>query len=337
MLKMSFDMPKAEPVGPGLHRHVFNGPTMGTRYSAIIMSEESEKPKGLDQALFEAVNRVDRQMSTWNPASDLMRLNRAEPGQWTPVPRELFTVLTEAMVINRASSGLFDPAVGDMVDAWGFGAPSREPDPLAIRQQLGRGRPKSCDLIELDPDRLAVRKSVAVKLDLSGIAKGYGVDAMADVLADFGIENGLVGIDGEMRAMGAKAGDLPWSVALEKPDYTTRAALGMLQLSDCAIATSGDYRQWVKVGNQTFSHTMDPRRGGPLQNDVASVSVIAERCMTADAWATALMVMGHDAGVHVARAKGINALFVVRDGDRLRQVAVGPLFGVAAACDKDVH
>nr|WP_321458341.1 FAD:protein FMN transferase [uncultured Cohaesibacter sp.] len=331
MLKMSFDCPRGEKPDASAsasahHRHVFNGATMGTRYSAIIMTDEAQAPDGLDKALFAAVDRVDRQMSTWKPQSDLMQLNRAPVGQWIVVPEDLYTVLAEALAINRASSGLFDPAVGDMVDAWGFGASSSELDEQAIRAQLGHARPMTHELLELDRSRLAVRKTAQMKLDLCGIAKGYGVDALADVLSQFGIESGLVGIDGEMRAIGTKADGNPWAVALEKPDYAMREARGMLQLQDAAIATSGDYRHFVKVGNQTFSHTMDPRRGGPLQNDVASVSVIAQSCMTADAWATALMVMGADAGLHVARSKGINALFIMRDKGQLRDIAVGPIF-----------
>jgi len=327
MLKMSSDNPSDGDKGTGQHRHVFNGQTMGTRYSAIIMSEDPRCPEGLERALFEAVDRVDRQMSTWKPESDLMKLNRTSLGVWTSLPEELFRVLEEAIAINRASSGLFDPAVGDIVDAWGFGASSREPDAQTIRAQLGQKRAPTYELLEFDSAQRAVRKTAQMKLDLCGIAKGYGVDAMAKVLDDFGINSGLVGIDGDMRAVGAKLDGTAWNVALEKPDYNMRDALGMVGLQDAAIATSGDYRHWVKIGDQSFSHTMDPRLGGPLQNDVASVSVISGRCMTADAWATALMVMGADAGPCVARAKGINALFLIREGDQIRQVSAGPIFG----------
>lgn len=119
MLKMSFDNPSDGDKATGQHRHVFNGQIMGTRYSAIIMREDTRCPEGLERALFEAVDRVDRQMSTWKPESDLMKLNRTAAGVWTNLPEELFRVLEEAIAINRASSGLFDPALGDIVDAWG--------------------------------------------------------------------------------------------------------------------------------------------------------------------------------------------------------------------------
>ncbi len=337
MLKMSFDMKRKGPQPAGLHRHVFNGQTMGTRYSTIIMSEKAQRDEELENALFAAVERVDKQMSTWKPDSDLMQLNRAKVGVWTTVPANLFKVLEEALAINRASSGLFDPSVGSIVDAWGFGATSRQPDVKSIREQLGQTRPPIHALLELDHQRQAVLKKAQVKLDLCGIAKGYGVDAMAEVLNAFDIKNGLVGIDGEMRAVGSKVSGVPWSVALEKPDYSKREAFGMVHLQDAAIATSGDYRHWVKVGSRTFSHTMDPRRNGPLQNNVASVSVIAEQCMTADAWATALMVMGAEAGLHVARAKGINALFLIRDGERLKQITAGPVFGATSSDEQADH
>ena len=322
MLKMSSDR-----LEDGHYRHRLNGPTMGTRYSAIVVSKEAELPRGLADALFEAVDRVDQQMSTYKPHSDLMRLNGAPVGEPVTIPQDLFTVLETALDINKASFGLFDPAVGDMVDAWGFGAPSNEPDPQVIRQQIGTRRPNTCDMLELDKTTLTACKKGELKLDLSGIAKGYGVDCMARCLMDFDIKQALVGIDGEMRAIGKKQAEAPWTVAVEQPDYEMRQALGVLQLEDAAVATSGDYRHWVKVGDQTFSHTMDPRRGGPLRNKLASVSVLAETCMEADAWATVLLVMGEDAGPHIARTKHMNALFLLREGNEITQIAVGPGFG----------
>ena len=149
-------------------------------------------------------------------------------------------------------------------------------------------------MLELDHAAQRLRKSAAVTLDLSGIAKGFAVDQMIAVLARFGIEHALVGLDGELRAIGQRPEGLPWAVALEKPDYEVRAPLSMLELHDGALATSGSYRHWVDLGTQRLSHTMDPARGGPVLGAAASVTVLADTCMDADAWATAFMVMGKD-------------------------------------------
>ena len=164
-------------------------------------------------------------------------------------------------------------------------------------------------------------------LDLNGIAKGYGVDRLAGVLGAFGITSGLVGIDGEMRAMGLRPDNRPWTIAVEAPDPEQRAPHSVLSLQDAAVATSGDYRHWVEVQGRRLSHTMDPRRGAPLLTSPASVTVIAKTCAEADAWATALMVLGAQDGAKLAQAQGLDALFLLRDGaEGLRAVAVGPLF-----------
>ena len=130
----------------------------------------------------------------------------------------------------------------------------------------------------------------------------------------FRIPSWLVGIDGEMRAKGAKPDGSMWAVAHERPDRHVREAMGVLELQDMAVATSGNYRHFREVEGRTVSHTMDPRTGAPLQNEVASVTVLAPRCMTADAWATALMVMGVEAGLEAARAHGMDVIFVLQDG-----------------------
>jgi FAD:protein FMN transferase len=162
------------------------------------------------------------------------------------------------------------------------------------------------EVLELGAARCRARKYGNLQLDLSGIAKGYGVDRMMAVIERFGIASALVGLDGELRAKGVWADGRPWTVAIEKPDYEMRAPISVLTLQDAAVATSGDYRHWVNAGRMRLSHTMDARTGGPLNNRVASVTVLADTCMEADAWATALMVMGEADGAAFADAKGLN-------------------------------
>src|SRR5690606_37383345 len=149
---------------------------------------------------------------------------------------------------------------------------------------------------------------------LSGIAKGFGVDELARVMDRAGFRSWLVGIDGEMRARGAKPDGTAWTIAIEAPDFDRRAAMGVIELADAAIATSGDYRHWIDVGAERISHTMDPRSGEPVRNGIASVTVVAPDCMSADAFATALTVLGIDAGLACAERQRLDALFTVREG-----------------------
>lgn len=179
------------------------------------------------------------------------------------------------------------------------------------------------ELLEVDVARGRARRLADVAFDLCGIAKGFGVDELARVLDRHGIGAWLVGIDGELRARGCKPDGSPWAIALEAPDYGRRGAMGAIDLVDAAVATSGDYRHWADFGGERLSHTMDPRAGAPLRGDIASVTVVAPTCTDADAYATALMVLGAQAGCAYAERHGLDALFVVRDGDALRTIGCG--------------
>ena len=311
---MSTDLAiRSSPAAP-LVRRTLSGSTMGTRYSAVFFAPERTDTDALAAALFAAVDCVDRQMSTWKADSDLNRLNRAPVGEWVAIPRELTTVLATSLRIGRASNGLFDIGVGDLVAAWGFGPAGPGPNVDRITALAGQTRPTTTTTLELDEAGRRARKHAHLSLDLSGIAKGYGVDEMARVMEEFAVPSWLVGIDGEMRAKGLKPGGAPWAVALERPDRGARDAMGVIELTDMAVATSGKYRQWVDMGGKTLSHTMNPETGVPLENSLASVSVLASSCMEADAWATVLMLLGEKAAQRTAREQGIDALLVLQDG-----------------------
>lgn len=179
------------------------------------------------------------------------------------------------------------------------------------------------ELLEVDVAQGRARRLADVAFDLCGIAKGFGVDELTRVLDRHGIGAWLVGIDGELRARGCKPDGSPWAIALEAPDYDRRGAMGAIDLVDAAVATSGDYRHWADFGGERLSHTMDPRAGAPLRGGIASVTVVAPTCTDADAYATALMVLGAQAGCAHAERHGLDALFVVRDGDALRTIGCG--------------
>jgi thiamine biosynthesis lipoprotein len=309
-----------------LVRHALNGPTMGSRWSALFFTEKGFDPSPLRAALQSAVDEVDGQMSTWKPDSDLMRLNAAPVGLWVTVPDRLAEVLRLGVAIGRASGGAFDIGMGDAVTAWGFGPEAA--DPARIGAAMASARVPAHESLDIDGTR--VRKRAPIALDLNGIAKGYGVDRLAGTLLAHGIDAGLVGIDGEMRALGLSPDGGAWTIAVEAPDWERRAPQSVLALQDAAVATSGDYRHWVEVRGRRFSHTMDPGRRAPLVASPASVTVIARTCAEADAWATALMVLGAEAGASLATAYGLEALFLLREGDGgIRGLGVGRLFSDA--------
>jgi thiamine biosynthesis lipoprotein len=304
-------------------RQALNGPTMGTRWQATFSTAPDFDPAPVQAALQGAVDEVDDQMSTWNPDSDLMRLNAAPVGDWVDVPDRLLTVLRLGLAIGKVAGGAFDIGMGDAVMAWGFGPEAAAPG--RIRAALDAPRTPAHEALEIGAGK--VRKLAPVALDLNGIAKGYGVDRLAEVLTAHGLTAALVGIDGEMRAMGLRPDAAPWSVAIEAPDPDRRAPHSILALEDAAVATSGDYRQRVDVGGRQLSHTMDPARGAPLVAPPASVTVVERRCAVADAWATALMVLGPERGVEVARRHRLDALFLVRDRQKgIVSIAAGDLF-----------
>ena len=290
-------------------RHALNGATMGTRWSALFFTEPRFDPTPLQTALQDAMDEVDGQMSTWNPNSDLMRLNRSPIGEPVEIPARLAHVLTNGLKIGRASAGAFDIGMGDAVQAWGFGPDAADMD--GIQAALKRSRQPAYELIEIEGN--LVRKREPIAIDLNGIAKGYGVDRLAETLIKHEIHSGLVGIDGEMRAMGLRPDGEPWSIAIESPETDHRNPHSIVSLQDAAVATSGDYRHWVTVQGRRLSHTMDPKRGTPLATSPASVTVIAPTCTEADAWATAFMVLGPTAETALLANKGLHVLFLIRD------------------------
>ncbi|GGD31148.1 FAD:protein FMN transferase [Sinisalibacter lacisalsi] len=305
-------------------RHALNGPTMGTRWQATVFAPPGFDPAPLRAALQAAVDEVDGQMSTWKPDSDLMRLNAAPVGAWLAVPGQLGAVLRRGLEIGRASDGAFDIGLGDAVTAWGFGPGAARSE--HIRAAMTAERVPAHFALEINATTGLVRKTRPLALDLNGIAKGHGVDRLAETLGAFGLDAGLVGIDGEMRALGLRPDGHAWTIAVEAPDPDRRAPHAVLALEDAAVATSGDYRHWVEVQGRRLSHTMHPQRGAPVPAVPASVTVVARSCAEADAWATALMVKGSLEGRALARRHGLNALFIDREGDELRETRVGPLF-----------
>ena len=324
-------MPKmsSEPAAP-CQRSTLHGPTMGTRWSASVDADATVDLQALRQDLAAAVEQVDAQMSPWKLDSDLVRLNRAPVGDWVDLPAEILEVLDCALDVQRLSAGAFDPCVGALVDAWGFGAARDVPDAQAIRAARQSAVPATSQArLELDRPAGRARKHESVQIDLCGIAKGYAVDRMVNVLQRHGVRHALAALDGELRAVGGQASGAPWAVAVEQPEAGHRAVHGVVELEDLAVATSGDYRRYLEVGDARIAHTMDARRCAPVNNAVASVTVLARTCMLADAWATALLVAGPDEGLAMAQRMRLDVLFLLRRAQGLTAVGLGR-FGTSA-------
>jgi thiamine biosynthesis lipoprotein len=284
-------------VRPGSAISDFGGPTMGARWSARIV----DPPPGVAAKIEAVLARVIAQMSNWEAESVLSRFNRLPPGEWTALPADLLTVLRAGLDIAALSGGAFDPAIGRLVDHWGFGpGPGARPAP-----------PAAWRAIEMDGTR--ARRTADVTLDLSGIAKGYAVDAVAQVLRAGGVKSALVEIGGELCGVGVRPDGQPWWVDVEPPDGL---AVPILRVALCglSVATSGDYRRFRMEGTLRLSHSIDPATGAPIRNDVASVTVLHESAMLADAWATAITVMGPDRGMRLATRHGLAARLVRREG-----------------------
>ena len=292
----------------GLVRRSFSGETMGTRYSVVYFASSNIIADSLERDAFEAVDAVDRQMSNWKPGSDLNRLNAAPVGQWIDVPAQFCSVLAIAIDIGRASDSAFDISVGDRVAAWGFGPHASEKANGVTPRGIWLPAHSALQMRER-----AVFKHAPIVADLNGIAKGFAVDELARILLAHGVTSWLVGIDGEMRAAGRKPNGEPWSVGHERPDRERRDIMGVIELEDMAVATSGNYRHWASIGGRIVSHTIAPRTGNPVDNNIASVTVLAKTCVEADAWATALLVQGEEDGTRSAKRAGLDAIFVRDD------------------------
>jgi FAD:protein FMN transferase len=284
---------------------------MGTSWSVRVVGDGERLRPEIEAVLA----RIVAEMSHWVADSAISRFNRAEPGRWQPLPPGFATVLDAALAVARLSGGAFDPAMGLLADRWGFGpsGPRAEPpaEPIVADALAVSGWRR------IEQDGRRARRLEPAALDLSGIAKGYAVDAVADRLRGLGHSDFLVEIGGELRGEGIKPDGQPWWVELEQAPGAPVAPF-RVALHGLSVATSGDYRRAFVHAGRRYAHTLDPRTGRPLDNGVASVSVLHPSCMMADAWATALGVLG-PAGLTIAEAQGLAAHMAVCDGMTLRE------------------
>jgi len=291
----------------------FSGRVMGTTWMVKVIASSGQDTSGVQKAASEALAAVDATMSTYRPDSELMRLNQHPVGEAMAIGPGLRTVLGAAAEVSRRSGGAFDVTVGPLVDAWGCGPKGPGEAPTAVElERLRRGIGWQKLVLS---EAGATRKAAGLRADLSAIAKGFGVDEAARAVEALGFERYMVEVGGEVRVKGLNLNGRPWQLGVERPDTATREAIAVVGLSSGAMATSGDYRNYREVDGKRISHSIDPRTGRPIEHDLASVSVLADDCMMADAWATALAVLGPDEGLKIAEREGIAAYMLVRSGD----------------------
>ena len=291
------------------------GPTMGTSYSVRLVNPVHTQDE-LRSAIDGRLETVNAQMSTWRPESEISRFNDDRSGEWFPVSADFAAVTEKALSLGRLTDHALDITVLPLVNLWGFG-PAFSADALpseeAIADLLDHVGP---DKIEVAADGSALRKrDPDARIDLSAIAKGFGVDAVSELLKSLGYSDFLVEIGGEVRGSGLRADGKPWRVAVEKPQAGERSVQLVIPLRDAAIATSGDYRNFYEIDGRRYAHILDPRTGRPPPNGVASVSVIGADTTTADGLATGLMVMGVEAGLALAEREGLAVLFIRHSGE----------------------
>jgi FAD:protein FMN transferase len=296
-----------------------SGETMGTTYHVRYVSANPQhNPERVKEAVDAVLVQVNARMSTYDPNSELSRFNQRL--QTTPVviSRALEQVLRRALEIAVESDGALDVTVGPLVNLWGFGPQARlekvptDAELAAIRERVGY------QLLTLENHQIS-KQVPELYVDLSTIAKGYGVDRVALLLEQLEIQNYLIEIGGEMRMKGSKPGAEPWRIAIEKPISTERSVQRVVELADAAVATSGDYRNYYERDGVRFSHIIDPHTGKPIQHNLVSVTVITSNCMDADAYATALTVMGPQRALEFAEQKQLAVLLITREEDGFKE------------------
>ena len=294
--------------------YLLRGETMGTSYSVKLVSDQSRSSAeiaSLKESIDRALKQVDRLMSTYRNDSEVSQINQLAVNQSLKVSPQTFEVLSEALRISKLSDGFFDITVGPLVDLWGFGPKFRTDFAPKSSQIASAKKQVNWRAISLAGQNLT--KSELVEIDLSAIAKGYAVDRVALALETAGVKNYLVEVGGEISVMGHNKFHKEWVLGIERPNIVGRKAYTTLNLSGNSLATSGDYRNYYEKDGHRYSHTIDPKTGYPVEHKLASVSVVSETCMEADAFATALMAMGERKGYEFALKQGINAYFIYRE------------------------
>jgi FAD:protein FMN transferase len=304
---------------------VLEGATMGTRYR-VVLPEPQAEINSLQKMVQAKFDRVVSLMSTYDDSSELSRFNASRSMDPMPVAPETRAVLEIALQVWRRSGGAFDATVGPLVELWGFG-PSGRPETMPGDAELAEVRAAvGSDGLKLTAAGLA-KDHPETRVDLSAVAKGYAVDLVADGLEAAGVKRYLVEVGGEIRVRGFRQGRDPFRVAIEAPDPKARRVHSVFELTEGAVATSGNYRNFYERDGVKYVHTLSPSTGRPIESRLLSATVHHPSCAWADAWATALMVRG-DQAWDLAHSQGLEVLLLMAGPDGTVQEQITP--GLAA-------
>jgi thiamine biosynthesis lipoprotein len=291
-----------------------SGPTMGTSYNVKYVGSEGIKPERLQAEIDSLLVDINQLMSTYISDSELSRFNQHRQTDNFPLSRETLKVLLEAKRLGDLSEGMLDVTLGPVINLWGFGPQSR-PEKIPSEADIQKAKSiTGLDKLMLG-DTWARKQEPKLYVDLSTIAKGYGVDRVAELLEKHQLENYLVEIGGEMRVSGNKSSGLAWRIAVEKPLNSQREVQRVISIGNNAIATSGDYRIYYEEQGVRYSHLINPLTAKPITHNLVSVTVVHPSSMTADGLATALNVMGKDKAVLVAKKNKLAVLLITREND----------------------
>ena len=289
-----------------------SGTKMGTSYHITVIADQLP-PDDLEQQIEQLLAKVDNSMSTYKKDSEISQFNRLPVGQTMAISQEFAEVVKISRQIWQLSNGAFDPTIGPLVDLWGFGPDERhESIPSSKTIELTKAQ-IGFDSVVLDEYKLS--KTKAVSIDLSAVAKGYAVDRVADLLEMFALPDYLVEIGGEIRVSGFNADGVAWRIAMEQPQLFAEVDR-VINITDIAVATSGDYRNYFEKDGVRYSHTIDPVTGRPIVHNLASVTVLTQSCAEADAWATAFSVLGVEQSLKLAEQLDIAAYMLVRQNEQ---------------------
>lgn len=287
---------------------------MGTHYTVKISHTDESVLKSARESVSEVLNKIDSMMSTYKPDSELSRFNQHQSTEPFKVSREMIEIFQAAREVSEATNGAFDITVGPIVNAWGFGpekktAPPSDSEIAALLPRVGY------KMVSVDAAASTIRKERNdIYCDLSGIAQGYAADEVAKLLDELGILNYMIDISGEFRTRGVNERGEQWQIGIERPDAPERTAQLVVPLSNMALATSGDYRNYREENGVRLSHEINPATGKPVQHKLASATIVIDRCTLADAYATALMVLGPEKALALANEKELAVYLLVRNG-----------------------
>lgn len=297
------------------------GQTMGTTYNVkYVLGEGEVAVEGLQEEIDAKLVNINKMMSTYDTTSELSRFNQYRYSDNFAVSQETLTVVNEALRLARLSDGVLDVTVGPLVNLWGFG-PNKRPEKVPTQADIDAVRDYvGYEKLSTTPTGL-MKANPMLYVDLSTIAKGYGVDEVAAILDTHDLQHYLVEIGGEMRVTGERGDGSEWLIAIEKPVTTERAVQKVVSIGTNAIATSGDYRNYYEEDGKRYSHLIDPNTGSPITHDLVSVTVVNPSSMIADGLATAFNVMGWQRAIDLAEQEQLAVFLIRRTADGFEEYA----------------